>query len=40
LVCSDNLLDAGDDEGRVENLDENIEQRQARAPGSNDDPSE
>jgi cytochrome c oxidase subunit I len=37
----DNLLDAGDDEGRVENLEENIEQQQqAKAPGSDDDPGE
>jgi hypothetical protein len=37
---ADNLLDAGDDEGRVENLEENIEQERPDTPGRGADSSE
>jgi cytochrome c oxidase subunit 1 len=37
---ADNLLDAGDDEGRVENLEENIEQEHPDTPGHGGDSSE
>jgi cytochrome c oxidase subunit 1 len=36
----DNLLDAGEDEGRVENLEENIEQQRHEAPGPDADSTE